>query len=289
MSADLLVLRLVLRAATPSGNQTLRRHWAARRRDSGDWTMLLAEAIGRFDGAYLPRGDDGVRRRLLITRVGVRLLDVDNLAGGAKQLIDAIRRRGLIADDRPDCVDLQFAQRRCERGAAPCTVVEFYESDPDARQTSPAIAKPDTPGACPTERCTYGRDHAGPCSTSIEAGRYVWPRPKTTPALDNRPDRGAEQETPMSKDKKEPGPPKQTRLRGTDTARIGDIEDAAIALYRTRQARASLGEKAKTQGAVLADAMHRHGKTSYRCEDEALVVHVDPKETIRVEPPGEEE
>jgi len=45
-----------------------------------------------------------------IIRHGSRALDKDNLAGGCKSLIDAIRRAGLIVDDSPKWVDLCFSQ-----------------------------------------------------------------------------------------------------------------------------------------------------------------------------------
>jgi hypothetical protein len=48
---------------------------------------------------------------LRITRCAVRLLDQDNLVGGAKSLIDCIVACGLIEDDSPDHVDLRVEQR----------------------------------------------------------------------------------------------------------------------------------------------------------------------------------
>ena len=66
------------------------------------------------------------RIRLLITRYGSRMLDADNLAGGCKPLIDAVRRAGLIADDDPKSVEIVFAQHPCKRGDER-TEVEVYE------------------------------------------------------------------------------------------------------------------------------------------------------------------
>lgn len=71
------------------------------------------------------------RIRLLITRYGSRLLDADNLAGGCKPLIDAVRRSGLISDDDPKSVELVFAQYQCKRGDER-TEVEVYEREGDA-------------------------------------------------------------------------------------------------------------------------------------------------------------
>ena len=43
-----------------------------------------------------------------------RLLDPDNLAGGAKYFIDALRYEGLIPGDAPDQIDLQISQVKCK-------------------------------------------------------------------------------------------------------------------------------------------------------------------------------
>lgn len=64
--------------------------------------------------------------RLTITRFSTRCLDADNLAGGCKPLIDAIRRAGLITDDDPKSVELVFAQHICRRGEER-TEVEIVE------------------------------------------------------------------------------------------------------------------------------------------------------------------
>lgn len=47
---------------------------------------------------------------LRITRIACQPLDADNLAGGCKFLIDAIRKRGLIPDDDPASVEIAFRQ-----------------------------------------------------------------------------------------------------------------------------------------------------------------------------------
>jgi len=67
----------------------------------------------------------GPRFRLIIARHSSRPLDADNLAGGCKPLIDAIRRAGLIPDDDPKSVHLEFAQHGCKRGEER-TEIEVY-------------------------------------------------------------------------------------------------------------------------------------------------------------------
>jgi len=47
---------------------------------------------------------------LAITRFSTKTLDVDNLAGGCKPLIDQIRYAKLIPDDNPESVNITFSQ-----------------------------------------------------------------------------------------------------------------------------------------------------------------------------------
>jgi len=65
-----------------------------------------------------------------VTRYSSRPLDADNLAGGCKPLIDAIRRAGLIPDDDPKTVILEFAQHGCLK-ADERTEVEVFERNLD--------------------------------------------------------------------------------------------------------------------------------------------------------------
>lgn len=55
------------------------------------------------------------RHRVTITRCGSRLLDVDNLAGGCKPLVDALRYAGYITNDDPASVELVFRQKRAPK------------------------------------------------------------------------------------------------------------------------------------------------------------------------------
>lgn len=50
------------------------------------------------------------RHHVRIERHARRLLDVDNFAGGAKALIDCLRQAGLIHDDDPGSIEIEFAQ-----------------------------------------------------------------------------------------------------------------------------------------------------------------------------------
>lgn len=55
------------------------------------------------------------RFEVRITSYRVRLLDADNLAGGCKFLIDALRYEKLIPDDSPDAIELFISQVRVSK------------------------------------------------------------------------------------------------------------------------------------------------------------------------------
>lgn len=62
-----------------------------------------------------PREAQGPSRLVVsITSVRRRLLDADNLAGGAKYILDGLRYAGLIHGDAPDQITLVVSQRKGE-------------------------------------------------------------------------------------------------------------------------------------------------------------------------------
>ena len=108
-----MIWTIKISAATPSGNTTLRQHWAARASHKVTLGWLLASALN-----HLPKIPDATgRRRLTITRHGKRALDRDNLSAGMKGLIDVIKERHLIIDDRPQDCELVFEQKPCGKAA----------------------------------------------------------------------------------------------------------------------------------------------------------------------------
>lgn len=50
-----------------------------------------------------------------IERRGIRLLDKDNLMGGTKAIVDALRYAGLIPDDNPEAIDLIITQKKVKK------------------------------------------------------------------------------------------------------------------------------------------------------------------------------
>ena len=84
-------------------------HWAVRKKRLEEVTLeVLALTRHRLDFRRPP----GASARVTIERVSPRLLDRDNLYGGAKLLIDAMKRLDLIRDDSDRWVDLVVTQAR---------------------------------------------------------------------------------------------------------------------------------------------------------------------------------
>jgi hypothetical protein len=65
---------------------------------------------------------------LAITRFSTKTLDVDNLAGGSKPLIDQIRYAKLIPDDNPESVNITFSQVKVRTQAEQRTEVTITKA-----------------------------------------------------------------------------------------------------------------------------------------------------------------
>ena len=65
---------------------------------------------------------------LAITRYSTKTLDVDNLAGGCKPLIDQIRYAHLIPDDNPESVNITFSQVKVKTQAEQRTEVRITKA-----------------------------------------------------------------------------------------------------------------------------------------------------------------
>lgn len=107
---------------TPSLNETIRWNRWERAQAARDWFFLVRGAMNAKEPIPLAKG----KRRLRITRHGARLLDRDNLYGGAKQLIDELKNQGLIVDDRAELLDLVVEQEVYRKGQ-PFTAVELED------------------------------------------------------------------------------------------------------------------------------------------------------------------
>lgn len=64
------------------------------------------------------------RHRVRIVSRRVRLCDPDNLVGGVKHLVDALRYAGIIPEDNPEAISLEVAQEKVGSYAKEETWVE---------------------------------------------------------------------------------------------------------------------------------------------------------------------
>jgi Holliday junction resolvase RusA-like endonuclease len=106
------IVTIELPQPTPSLNQTRGEHWGrkTRRRNSYQRFLTMTTRQAHKSGP--------ARRLVTITRFGPRELDTDNLIGGAKTLLDAMKRAGLIWDDSPEYVEVIYQQQRSSRKEA---------------------------------------------------------------------------------------------------------------------------------------------------------------------------
>ena len=96
-------MRIELPERTPSLNQWQRWHWAKRSRYK---SKLAREVAKRACGSKI----DTAPVYITITRHSSRQLDVDNLIGGCKALVDALTTNGFIVDDSPEWVVIEYRQ-----------------------------------------------------------------------------------------------------------------------------------------------------------------------------------
>lgn len=87
----------------PSCNTAAAPHWRTRHAERRMWHALVAATVlaelGRWPEAPLERA------RVTITRCSAGPEpDFDNLASGAKFLLDGLVKAGVLKDDRPNCI-----------------------------------------------------------------------------------------------------------------------------------------------------------------------------------------
>lgn len=94
-------------------------HWNKRRKHSRAWESDIWKAFR----LSTPKAKGKVK--LKITSYRTRLLDHDNLVGGCKGILDAMKRLGIIIDDTPDLIEVEYEQMKV-KGTDSRTVFEFY-------------------------------------------------------------------------------------------------------------------------------------------------------------------
>jgi hypothetical protein len=94
----------------------LRTHWSERRRQGKVWERLIwTERCQHHVGAF----PAFLRAHVAIQRQSPKLLDVDNLHGAIKVVLDALRANLIIEDDSPEHITLKVSQLR---GTAQTTI-----------------------------------------------------------------------------------------------------------------------------------------------------------------------
>ncbi len=79
-------------------------------------------------GPHCPKDGSGPRLVLRVVRRACRLVDADNL-GGAKFVVDAIRRAGLVPDDSPETIELLLTQEKVATRDEEGTLIEIYPAE----------------------------------------------------------------------------------------------------------------------------------------------------------------
>lgn len=103
-----------------SRNNLDKMHWSKKSAYSKEWEQLIWAATNC-------RPPSASRKmRVKITASRIRLLDMDNLIGGCKGLLDAIKRLGMIVDDRPEYVEVEYQQIKARPMNAQ-TIIELEE------------------------------------------------------------------------------------------------------------------------------------------------------------------
>lgn len=117
--------KILIPMTTPSLNEWQRCHWKVRQDVKNDFTSAaIASLRSQFKGKeYEATG----KRWIVVQRVGKKLLDTDNLYGGVKPLLDALKDLRVILDDNPDCLDLTVTQRQALAREKTFTVVSVED------------------------------------------------------------------------------------------------------------------------------------------------------------------
>tara|TARA_Y100001963_G_scaffold159563_1_gene263782 strand:- start:2581 stop:2946 length:366 start_codon:yes stop_codon:yes gene_type:complete len=98
---------MILDVTIKSRNVLDKLHWAAKSRLRDEYIALIKSEMVR---KKIPKAKESSYYTLEIVSWRKRLLDYDNLVGGCKQLIDAMKHAGFIYDDSPQYIKLMIKQ-----------------------------------------------------------------------------------------------------------------------------------------------------------------------------------
>ena len=84
-----------------------RKHWAVKRQSKKIWALFVRNQMRL---KKIKEAEIGEKFKLTIISYRKKKLDIDNLYGGVKQLLDACSDEKLIWDDAPKYLDLKVEQ-----------------------------------------------------------------------------------------------------------------------------------------------------------------------------------
>lgn len=116
---------LTIPVEVPSQNRTNEWHWSMRHKHTKRCGFLLVQA----GGLKLPKAT-GKRSCHILSFRRQRCHDIANLVGGAKGLVDAIVRIGLLVDDKDSLAALSYDQSTLRHSPTPgvaCTVITLAD------------------------------------------------------------------------------------------------------------------------------------------------------------------
>jgi hypothetical protein len=119
---------LTIPVEVPSQNQTNAWHWSKRHKHSKRCGSLLL-----FYGANNVPKARGKRRCHILAFRRQRCHDIANLVGGAKGLVDALVRLGLLLDDKDSMAELSYDQSTLKHSPTPgvaATVITLEDINP---------------------------------------------------------------------------------------------------------------------------------------------------------------
>ncbi len=119
---------LIIPVIMPSLNKQLRMHWRTRGRLKNNAILHVRAVMGRDEIKHLKKlAHLTIRVYSNAPKLAggrARSLDVDNLVGAQKPLVDALKDLGIIKNDSPVWLDIGYVERR-EKVERPRTEIEI--------------------------------------------------------------------------------------------------------------------------------------------------------------------
>ena len=110
---------IVIPLASPGLNEIIGKNHYLRSKERDDWFFII-RAAPTFLGITPASG----KRHLRIERHGKREMDLDNIIGGAKQVItDNLIKLKLLVDDKPQFLDISAANGTLNHKEKPYTIL----------------------------------------------------------------------------------------------------------------------------------------------------------------------